>query len=138
MSQGHARRRLDRAARGVAIGSVDALDAAGVRTLVGAVLFDGAGVPEWHTRAACGGEDPGLFFAGSGPQAFRDRRRALAICAGCPVRVECVADALAWEQPSTRTGIRGGLSASQRQRVYEHHRDRHGGCGAATGEGVVA
>ena len=40
------------------------------------------------------------------------------VCAGCPVRAECLADTLAWEQPTRRFGIAGGLTPTERQRLH--------------------
>lgn len=133
MSQRHGRRRLNRAAAGVASGDLDALDLDGVRLLLDAVLFDAAGLPDWHALAACREADPEVFFPGNGPDAFARQSRALAICRDCPVQAECLDDALSWEQPSTRAGIRGGLSASARQRLYLQHRNHGDGS-----EGVAA
>jgi hypothetical protein len=39
---------------------------------------------------------------------------ALAVCGSCPVRAECVAEALALESTVDRHGIRGGLTAAER------------------------
>jgi WhiB family redox-sensing transcriptional regulator len=59
-------------------------------------------------RALCLQVDPELFFPphnGSSPTAAR-------VCRGCPVRVECLAEALA---AGDRFGIRAGLSGRQRR-----------------------
>ncbi|MBY8341978.1 WhiB family transcriptional regulator [Streptomyces spinosirectus] len=63
----------------------------------------------WQARAACAGDDLDLFF--SNPQV------GLRICAGCTVRPECLYDALAMEIPSARHGVRGGLTADERNDV---------------------
>ncbi|MFQ5947741.1 MAG: WhiB family transcriptional regulator [Acidimicrobiia bacterium] len=64
----------------------------------------------WVELAACRGVDPGLFFPGqqgdSGP--------ALAICATCPVRVQCLEWALEVREPY---GIWGGTTERQRRRL---------------------
>lgn len=137
MTQRHGRRRLHRAAAGVASGAVDALNPRGVQLLLDAVLFDAAGIPDWHALAACHETDPTVFFPGNGPEAFARQSQALAICRDCPVQTECLDDALSWEQPSTRAGIRGGLSAAARQRLYLQHRE-HGGDGAGDASTGVA
>ena len=64
--------------------------------------------PEWHQRAACRGADPDLFFPARGDKPAQ----ALAYCAGCPVRQECLASAL--EVPST-IGVWGGRFGRDRK-----------------------
>lgn len=55
-------------------------------------------VLDWRALAACRGVDPELFYPvgddWTGPANERRAREALAVCAGCPVRTECLADAL--------------------------------------------
>ena len=70
----------------------------------------------WQFRAACRGEDSGLFFA---PNYFerKDERnvresRAKAICATCTVRRECLDYALRIREPH---GIWGGLNEVERK-----------------------
>lgn len=62
----------------------------------------------WHETAACRGMDTSLFFPGFAPPS----PLALAACARCPVRAECVADA----QPGDES-IRGGMTAAQRDKA---------------------
>lgn len=73
-----------------------------------------AGPPEWTRDALC--VEPQYeklnFFA----QGRRQAAAALAVCAGCLVRAECLADAEATEALATIFGIRGGLSAGERRR----------------------
>ena len=76
----------------------------------------------WYTQAACIGQYTELWFperkayvAGhpSGDAAKK-------ICDKCPVRVECLADALAEERGALkRYGIRGGLSAKERMHLQK-------------------
>ncbi|MFE7559052.1 WhiB family transcriptional regulator [Kitasatospora sp. NPDC057500] len=65
--------------------------------------------------AACKGADTDLFYPDpedTGPEAAEwAERRAKMICAGCPVRTMCLADALKRKEPS---GIFGGLTARER------------------------
>lgn len=83
------------------------------------------------------GED--LFFPATETGALGAARvaEAKAVCAGCPVRVTCLADALVRESPSARYGVYGGLSAGERGRLYvelrQHARDE-----GALNEGAVA
>jgi WhiB family transcriptional regulator, redox-sensing transcriptional regulator len=71
-----------------------------------------AGGSGWQDRAACRSEPPEWFDAETGENAAR----ALAVCAGCPVRRECFAAAAADRAAS---GVWGGvdLSAPHRQAV---------------------
>lgn len=41
--------------------------------------------PNWHHSASCRDHDPAIFFS----ENPADLTRARAVCAGCPVRVEC-------------------------------------------------
>lgn len=79
------------------------------------------GVPErrtvggdWRHRAACRGEDPELFFPVGGDGAALARvAAAKAVCAGCPVRAECLAFALV----AISDGVAGGLTAEERAQL---------------------
>jgi WhiB family redox-sensing transcriptional regulator len=66
----------------------------------------------WRDRAACKDEPPEWFDA----ETDENAARALAVCAGCPVRRECFAAAAADRAAS---GVWGGvdLSAPHRQAV---------------------
>jgi hypothetical protein len=57
--------------------------------------------PAWMKRGACRGEDPAMFFPTRGVSAAA-MAKARAICAGCPVRAECLAyaSATAHSQPN--------------------------------------
>jgi hypothetical protein len=57
-------------------------------------------------------------------------RAALTVCAGCPVRAVCLADALAWEPASRRHGIVGGLTAAGRHRLAATLQTQRGGAAA--------
>jgi len=72
----------------------------------------------WQARAACRGPHASIFFP---PAHFerkdekRDREaRAKAICAGCPVRQDCLDYALRIREPH---GIWGGLNELERKAV---------------------
>jgi hypothetical protein len=71
-------------------------------------------LPEWRTRAACRGRLD-LDFIDPTPEQVGECR---AICAGCPVREQCLDDALtageAW-------GIWGGLDVDEREQLAEQH-----------------
>ncbi|MFF9910647.1 histone-like nucleoid-structuring protein Lsr2 [Streptomyces sp. NPDC013457] len=67
----------------------------------------------WQERAACAGADTNLWFGQ--PHQIRS---AIAACSRCPVRAECLHDALAYETPgAARYGIRGGLNGNERNQL---------------------
>lgn len=63
----------------------------------------------WWDDAACRGKPSVMFFPAAGCEAA-----ALAVCGRCPVTAECLADALRAEEGRRRWGVRGGLTADQR------------------------
>jgi WhiB family redox-sensing transcriptional regulator len=70
----------------------------------------------WQWRAACRGEDSGLFFPPNDAEPREQRlareRKAKSICAGCPVRIECLEYAVRIREPH---GIWGGLNENERR-----------------------
>ncbi len=82
---------------------------------------------DWRAAAACAGTtDPELFFpvAETGPAYDAQVAAAKAVCAGCPVVAECLAEALA----RIPYGIAGGLTESERRAL--RRRDRQAVAGA--------
>lgn len=75
---------------------------------------------EWEEHAACRDADPEVFFADSGDA----RREAKRICSWCPVRAECLLDTRDGEKPGMRFGIRAGLSAYARDRLWRRVQTR--------------
>jgi WhiB family redox-sensing transcriptional regulator len=67
----------------------------------------------WWSRAACRSADPELFFpvSASGP-ALGQAQRAKAVCAGCPVRADCLSYALA---AGSLQGVWGGMTEDERR-----------------------
>jgi WhiB family redox-sensing transcriptional regulator len=75
----------------------------------------------WWDEAACVGKEK-LFFSGEplgrpakGQVSTRSRQRE--VCLGCPVRDDCLRDAMAFESgraQSYRWGMWGGLSPNER------------------------
>ena len=67
---------------------------------------------DWRHRAACRNLDPEIFFpvAEAGPARERQEARALAVCARCPVRAQCLEFAL----NALPYGIAGGMTEGQR------------------------
>ena len=67
--------------------------------------------PEWMAAGLCAQVDPELFF----PDLGAPTREAKAVCAGCEVRVECLAYALAHREGH---GVWGGCSERERRRMH--------------------
>lgn len=61
----------------------------------------------WSEDAACRSADPDELFADSTVQ-----NRAKAVCTGCPVRTECLADAL---DNRVEWGVWGGMTERERR-----------------------
>lgn len=75
-------------------------------------------VDDQHGQApACAGRDPELFYPvkdTDGTRPNREERRALAVCAACPVQPACLDSAL--EFPAAEQhGVIGGMTAAQRR-----------------------
>lgn len=70
---------------------------------------------DWRDRAACRDVDPELFFpvTEKGPGA-RQAEQAKAMCAGCPVRAECLRYAL---DNGLDHGIFGGTTETERRQL---------------------
>lgn len=66
--------------------------------------------PAWREHGACRGVDPNIFF----PERGESCVEAKAICAGCPVRGECLDYAL---DLGEKFGIWGGTSERERRRM---------------------
>ena len=69
----------------------------------------------WRIRAACRYEDPDLFFSSEGDRGQHSRDRvdeAKRVCNRCPVKSECLGDAL---RRDDRYAIAGGLTPSERE-----------------------
>ncbi len=64
-------------------------------------------------KAACRGEDPELFFpfASAGAVFEAQVGAAKKVCAGCPVREQCLDEAL----ERIPEGVAGGLTAAERR-----------------------
>ncbi len=64
----------------------------------------------WVVFGACRDVDPDLFF----PAGREEESHALALCASCPVRQECLDYAL---EAGERFGIWGGMTEKQRRKL---------------------
>lgn len=62
---------------------------------------------DWTTQAACRGSDPDTLFVQGAAQ-----NRAKAVCMGCVVRTECLADAL---DNRVEFGVWGGMTERERR-----------------------
>ncbi len=71
--------------------------------------------PTWWAQAQCRGQGVTLFFGLEGAETVTARRRreqeAKTVCAFCAVKVDCLADALKFNDD----GVRGGLTRYERQ-----------------------
>lgn len=68
---------------------------------------------DWYAHGACLGIDPDLFHPDRGGSVSESK----AVCATCPVRVECLHWALTSHQ---KFGIWGGTSERERRRIRRH------------------
>ena len=62
---------------------------------------------DWSARAACRASDPDALFVQGAAQ-----NRAKAVCVGCTVRTECLADAL---DTRIEFGVWGGMTERERR-----------------------
>ncbi|MET3807132.1 putative Fe-S protein YdhL (DUF1289 family) [Nakamurella sp. UYEF19] len=76
-----------------------------------ALLAPLIGDSEWTVRAVCAGTDPDALFVTGAAQ-----RDAAKLCQGCPVRLECLADAL---DNRIEYGVWGGMTERQRRAVLK-------------------
>jgi WhiB family redox-sensing transcriptional regulator len=67
--------------------------------------------PDWTTRAACRDEAPDNLFVQGAAQ-----NRAKTVCLGCPVRSECLADAL---DHRVEFGVWGGMTERERRALLK-------------------
>lgn len=74
---------------------------------------------EWADSAACIGTDPDIFF----PRIGVPPTEALAYCAVCSVRKECLEDALTMPAYSDQ-GIRGGKRKRERDRLRKERKGK--------------
>ena len=76
---------------------------------------------DWTLDAVCSQFDPEIFF----PEIGSGVALARSICATCPVRLPCLDAALEEEDGSELTvyGVRGGLGASEREKILRARRN---------------
>jgi WhiB family redox-sensing transcriptional regulator len=73
----------------------------------------------WMFQARCRGINPAEFFPSDGTGVETAQR----VCAGCPVRVECLEYALLHR---IEHGVWGGASERERRRILRRRRDLAG------------
>ena len=77
----------------------------------------------WRDSASCLGTDLVVWFPEGGPGVHIDTSVAKSVCHNCPVRVECLDDAMALERGQwDRYGIRGEMSAPERRKLAKSRR----------------
>ncbi|MFE5488298.1 WhiB family transcriptional regulator [Streptomyces sp. NPDC056527] len=69
----------------------------------------------WREDAACRSADPEELFAEAARQ-----KRAKSVCAGCPVRTECLAEAL---DNRIEFGVWGGMTERERRALLRRRPD---------------
>lgn len=69
----------------------------------------------WATRGACVNMDPDGFFVQGA-----DQNRVKTTCVACPVKTECLADAL---DNRIDFGVWGGMTERERRRLLRRHPD---------------
>ena len=70
---------------------------------------------EWASRGACRDVDPETLFVVGAAQ-----HKAKSICMGCPVRIDCLADAL---DSRTEFGVWGGMTERERRALLRRRPD---------------
>lgn len=71
-----------------------------------------AEVSEWTLRAKCRDMEDALFPEG------KDQKRARSVCGGCPVRSECLAEAL---DNRIEWGVWGGMTERERRALLRRN-----------------
>lgn len=72
-------------------------------------------VTDWTVLALCAQTDPELWFPERGH--FEQSQVAKAVCGRCPVRGQCLAEAMTRRLWSDDSGIWGGLSPRERREL---------------------
>ena len=72
-------------------------------------------VEDWAARAACKSDTPDALFVRGAEQ-----NKAKQVCAGCPVRTECLAEAL---DNQIEWGVWGGMTERERRALLRRRPD---------------
>jgi WhiB family redox-sensing transcriptional regulator len=86
-----------------------------VPAVSGSYCSDVPWIQDWTLHAACGNEAPDSLFVSGAAQ-----HRAKSVCKGCPVRTECLADAL---DNRVEFGVWGGLTERERRALLRRRPD---------------
>ncbi|MBP2475293.1 WhiB family redox-sensing transcriptional regulator [Crossiella equi] len=70
---------------------------------------------DWRVKASCRDEDPDQLFVRGAEQ-----RKAKLVCMGCPVRTECLAEAL---DSRIEFGVWGGMTERERRALLRRRPD---------------
>ncbi len=70
---------------------------------------------DWTARASCRNQDPDELFVSGAAQ-----NRAKTVCHGCPVRTECLGDAL---DNRVEFGVWGGMTEQERRALLRRRPD---------------
>ena len=87
---------------------------------------------EWQLQGSCRDADPTLFFhpeGERGPARCNRDSAAQAVCASCPVMLQCREHAIAVREPY---GVWGGLTEDDREALYNTERRRGVGVAVAS------
>ena len=68
---------------------------------------------DWRINASCRDEEPDQLFVRGAEQ-----RKAKLVCLGCPVRMECLAEAL---DNKIEFGVWGGMTERERRALLRRH-----------------
>lgn len=74
----------------------------------------------WRDSALCRETDPDAFFPEVGNSGSAARR----VCAACPVRIDCLTDAL--DRHDVTYGVLGGLTPNERRDLLREQRAGRG------------
>lgn len=70
---------------------------------------------DWRVHALCADVDAEIFYPVDVTDGAPAVQRAKQVCAGCPVQVSCLVDAMAGEDPARRWGVIGGTTPDERR-----------------------
>lgn len=77
------------------------------------------GMSNWNLKGLCKNFETDLFYPEPGES--EKSKKACSVCKNCPVRAECLTEAL---ENSEQFGIWGGFTLRQRRKILSHLRGR--------------
>lgn len=93
------------------------------------ILTDPTG-RDWRNDAECADADPEIFYPLDLDPTSHAVTTARQVCAGCPVRLDCLLDVMGGEDPARRWGVTAGLTPDERADLYAGLRPGRGSVGA--------